>query len=290
MDKILVTGVSGFIGSNLANHLLKDEKNFIYGLDNFSSSTMSNLYPLLKNERFEFIEHDLTNEIALEADYIYHLAGNGDLGHYYNNKYDFILNNIEITKNIVKFSQTQGARLVLLTQYLDYQDHNKKLHKYFDMLKLIENLVLELIENSKINAVFARIDEVYGENLLKSDKRFIPRIIMDILNGKNIELNFEEAFYYTYIQDIVLNLEKLMKTYTDKPIVDLINDNLYLNSDIAKLIITYTKSNSKVILNSAVQYTPKYLPNKNYYDFSCDTTVLDGILKTVNYFRLMYFS
>ena len=52
MDKILVTGVAGFIGSNLAIKLLENENNIVYGIDNFSSSTMSNLYPLLKNERF----------------------------------------------------------------------------------------------------------------------------------------------------------------------------------------------------------------------------------------------
>ena len=54
MDKILITGVAGFIGSNLANKLLEDENNIVYGIDDFSSSTMSNLYPLLKNERFIF--------------------------------------------------------------------------------------------------------------------------------------------------------------------------------------------------------------------------------------------
>ena len=58
MDKILITGVAGFIGSNLALKLLENENNIVYGVDNFSSSNMSNLYPLLKNDRFHFEEWD----------------------------------------------------------------------------------------------------------------------------------------------------------------------------------------------------------------------------------------
>ena len=289
MDKIIITGVAGFLGSNLANHLLNDEKNFIFGLDNFSSSTMSNLYPLLKNDRFEFIEHNLVEDINLEADYIYHLAGNGDLSLYCDNKYDFILNKIEIIKNIVRFCQNKGARLLLTTQNLNYQEHNKKLFKYFDTLKLIENLILELVENNKLNAIIARIDYVYGENMLKNDNRFIAKHLIDILNNNNIELDFDESYYFTYVKDILSNFEKLMKTYSKDTIVDVYSDNLYLKSDIIKLMIAYSKSSSKLTLNSAVQFNPNYTKPKQT-DCTCPTTVLDGVLNMVNYFKLMYFS
>ena len=289
MDKIIITGVAGFLGSNLANHLLNDEKNFIYGLDNFSSSTMSNLYPLLKNDRFEFIEHNLVEDINLEADYVYHLAGNGDLSLYYDNKYDFILNKIEIIKNIVTFCQNKGARLLLTTQNLNYQEHNKKLFKYFDTLKLIENLILELVENNKLNAIVARIDYVYGENMLKNDNRFIAKHLIDILNNNDIELDFDESYYFTYVKDIISNFEKLMKTYSKDTIVDVYSDNLYLKSDIIKLMIAFSKSSSKLTLKSAVQFNPNYTKPKQT-DYTCPTAVLDGVLNMINYFKLMYFS
>lgn len=290
MDKILVTGVAGFLGSNLAKYLLQNERNIVYGIDNFSSSTMSNLYPLLKNERFEFIEHNLHSNIDIEADYVFHLAGNGDLSRYFSDNYNFILNSIEITKNIIEYSKRQGSRLLLTTQYLDYQEYNKNLFKYFDTLKIIENLTLDLIDNNKLNAVIVRLDNVYGENLLKTDERFISRVIVNILNNRDVELNFEQAYYYTYVQDVVLNMDKIIKTFTNDSVIDVINENLYLNSDIAKFIIKYAKSNSKLILNSSIQHTPDYLPAKNKLNLSCDTNILDGILKTVNYFKLMYFS
>ena len=49
MNKILVAGSAGFLGNNLSSILLEDEKNLVYGIDNFSSGDMGLLYKLLRN-------------------------------------------------------------------------------------------------------------------------------------------------------------------------------------------------------------------------------------------------
>ena len=43
MQNILVTGGAGFIGSNLVNELLKDNKNRIFVFDNLSTGRRENL-------------------------------------------------------------------------------------------------------------------------------------------------------------------------------------------------------------------------------------------------------
>ena len=289
MDRILITGVAGFLGSNLAQTLLQDEKNIIYGIDNFSSSSMSNLYPMLKNSRFEFIEHNLKEDISLDVDCIYHLAGNGDFKNYKNDKYNFILDSIETTKNIIEFAQNKGAKLILTTQYHDYQEKNGDMFKYFDYLKLIESLTLELIDKNKLNAVFARLDNTYGQNMIKNDNRFIPKTIVNAIQNIDIELEYDDSYYFTYVQDVVAILIKIMNNYQNESIIDVFNQNLYLKSDIAKLIIAYSKSSSKLILKSNETYTPNY-NNNNPNDFKCETKVIDGIFDTINWFKLMYFS
>ncbi|MBQ8636049.1 NAD-dependent epimerase/dehydratase family protein [bacterium] len=295
MDKILVTGVAGFIGSNLASYLLKNENNIVIGIDNFSSSTMSNLYPLLKNSRFEFLEHDLSKSItSLNTDYVYHLAGCGDLSRYFDNKYEFMLEQIQITKNIINFSIQNGAKLLLTTQNCSYEEQNEKYFKYYDTIRIIQSLVLELIESNKISAVFASLDYVYGENLQKEDSRFISKAIVSASLGQNIVEEYDESFYFTYVGDVVCNLVKLMLNYSTRPIIDICNHNLYLKSDIIKLIINYLKSNSKFETNSISQYNPNYKPEiallDNGIELTCKTPVLEGILKTIQYFKLMYFS
>lgn len=294
MDKILVTGVAGFIGSNLAQRLLENENNIVYGVDNFSSSTMSNLYPLLKNERFHFEEWDLIKPYDFCSDKIYHLAGCGDLKRYFENKYEYILEQIEITKNIISLARKNGAKLILTTQNKDYSSQNKEMFEYYDMLKLIEDLALNLIYEHKLNAIFACIDYVYGKNMQQNDKRIIPTAIINAFNNKDIIEEYDESFYFTHIQDVVLNLEKLMNHYSSRPIVDVFNSSLYLKSDIIKLIFNYIKSSSKLELKTLDSFNPNYSTKPTTLDngviIECKTPVLEGILATIQHFKLMYFS
>lgn len=82
--KILVTGSAGFIASHLIEELLKDENNYIIGIDNFYSGTKENLdfiKSIDNKNRFEFIEADIRNFEQLnkiiknnKIQQIYHLA------------------------------------------------------------------------------------------------------------------------------------------------------------------------------------------------------------------------
>ena len=289
MDKILVTGVAGFIGSNLASYLLENEKNYVIGIDNFSCSTMSNLYPLLKNSRFEFIEHDLKCKLSITPDYVFHFAGNGCFDLYFKDKYNFILNKIEITKNIVELTQSSGAKLFYPIEFIDFQEHNKEYFEYYNCLRLIETLLLQLIDSNNLNCNLIRLCDVYGENMLKNDSRIIPKAINDAFLGNNFNLDYDRSYYFTYIKDVVVNLEKLMNNHIEKSIVEIANKNLYLESDVIKLISSYAKSKAKVSLNSQIQMHPSFSPSDNL-KFECKTNVLDGVLNTVKYFKLMYYS
>ena len=58
--KILVTGVAGFIGSKFSEELLKNKKNYIYGIDNLNSYYSVKLKKLRiknlnKNKNFIYI-------------------------------------------------------------------------------------------------------------------------------------------------------------------------------------------------------------------------------------------
>lgn len=82
--KILVTGSAGFIASHLIEELLKDESNFIIGIDNFYSGTKENLdfiKSIDSKNKFEFIEADIRNFEEInkiikdkKIEQIYHLA------------------------------------------------------------------------------------------------------------------------------------------------------------------------------------------------------------------------
>ncbi len=57
----LITGGAGFIGSNLAEALLKNNAKKVRVLDNFSTGLLKNIEPFKSNPNFEFIEGDIRN-------------------------------------------------------------------------------------------------------------------------------------------------------------------------------------------------------------------------------------
>ena len=83
METALITGVAGFIGSSLAEKLLKD--NFkVIGIDSFTNyySTRikeKNIENCLKHTNFSLIRQDLDSSLDLStifknAEYVFHLA------------------------------------------------------------------------------------------------------------------------------------------------------------------------------------------------------------------------
>jgi len=73
MNKILITGGAGFLGSHLCERLLKDGHEILC-VDNCFTGTKQNIIHLMANPNFEFIRHDVTFPLYLEVDEIYNLA------------------------------------------------------------------------------------------------------------------------------------------------------------------------------------------------------------------------
>ena len=85
MSKIaLITGITGMVGSHLADYLLENTNWFIYGMCRWRSPT-DNVYHLFdranRRDRISFIDGDLTDYLSLQRvieiskpDYVFHLA------------------------------------------------------------------------------------------------------------------------------------------------------------------------------------------------------------------------
>lgn len=75
IENVLITGVSGFIGSNLLDYLLDNTEWSITGVDNLSTGRKANIEHRLSNDRFTFLEKSLFDIDTLKPfQCIFHLA------------------------------------------------------------------------------------------------------------------------------------------------------------------------------------------------------------------------
>jgi len=76
--KALVTGGAGFIGSHLAERLLKDGQKVVV-VDNLSTGSLKNIESFKEKPEFDFVEGDIRNAVLMntlveQCDVVFHLA------------------------------------------------------------------------------------------------------------------------------------------------------------------------------------------------------------------------
>lgn len=119
MDKVnrfFVTGVAGFIGSHLADHLLAEGYSVV-GYDNFSTGLMRNLDGTVKRPGFTLIHGDALNLDALMlamsgCDFVFHLSANADVRFGTEHPKKDIEQNILATFNVLEATRANGIKRV----------------------------------------------------------------------------------------------------------------------------------------------------------------------------------
>ena len=112
--RFLVTGVAGFIGSNLAEALL-DLNCHIRGLDNFSTGTKQNLVGFDGHPNFEFVEGDIRDmATCLRAcngiEYVLHQAAWGSVPRSITMPLEYEEINIKGTLNMMEAARRSGVK------------------------------------------------------------------------------------------------------------------------------------------------------------------------------------
>lgn len=114
MAIVFITGVAGFVGSNLARELLgRDYK--VVGIDNFSQGFERNIEDLSGKQLFSFYQGDVRDkdfilDVSKEADYIVHLAAYKIPR--YGNAMDTLKINTHGTENVLEAAKRNKCKVV----------------------------------------------------------------------------------------------------------------------------------------------------------------------------------
>lgn len=224
----LITGVAGFIGSNLLEFLLKNNQHVV-GIDNFSTGFKENLEEIKSNlersqwEKFTLITGDIRNfddclNVTNGVDYVLHQAALGSVPRSIENPILTNDNNLTGFLNILEASRIHGIkRFVFAASSSTYGD-SKVLPKQENLIgKPLSPYAVTKLVNEIYADVFSRVYgveyiglryfNVFGKRQSKNGpySAVIPRWIDALLSGTEIEIfgDGKTSRDFCYIDNVI---------------------------------------------------------------------------------------
>jgi dTDP-glucose 4,6-dehydratase len=129
---------------------------------------------------------------------------------------------------------------------------------YDESKRFAEAITMAYHRVHKIDIRIVRIFNTYGERMRINDGRVVPNFIYQALNGKPLTIygDGRQTRSFCYIMDLVEGLFRFMLSDVNTPL-NLGNPNEFTILELAKLVIKFTDSKSKVISNPLPVDDPK---------------------------------
>jgi len=283
MKKIVVTGGSGFIGSNLIKFLLK-KKYFVINIDSLKySANPYNTKNLNKNKNYVFFKLDLNNKNKIvkilkkyKPEGIFNLAAETHVDRSIDNPYNFIHSNILGTYNLLEsiLKYKKKIKLVhistdevygdVLVGRSDEEYPYKPSSPYSSSKASSDHLVRAYIRTYKIPAIISNCCNNYGPN--QFPEKLIPKLIFNIINNKPLPIygKGKNSREWMHVQD---HCEALLMIYIKGKIGESYNIGSGVNIkniDIAKKLLLIAKNKSSKI---SEKVKIKFIKDRPGHDF-----------------------
>ena len=265
--RVLVTGGAGFLGSWLCETLIMSGAQ-VTCIDNFTSGQLINIQPLMKNERFRFIEHDITLPIAIDTplEYVFHMASRASPFEFEHFPIQILKANtmgVIVALGIAKkhharivytsTSEVYGNPDIIPTPETCHGDVNPiGLRGCYDEAKRCgEAYVVAYRRQHHLNTRIARIFNTYGPRIRLDGiyGRVIPRFIDQALKGKPLTVfgDGSQTRSFNYVTDQVEGLLRLAAMDTaEGQVINIGNVNEITVLELAKKVIAQTGSLSSI--------------------------------------------
>ena len=316
MDKVIVTGGLGFIGSNLIELLLK--KYYVINLDKVTySSNFYNTKEFLKKKNYKFIKYDINNKkiIKIFNKYkpvgIFNLAAETHVDRSIDSPKSFIESNILGVYNILeafrvfskKIPKTKLIHISTDEVYGDIlfgrSDENypyKPSSPYAASKASSDHLVSSYVRTYNIPAIVTNCSNNYGPK--QHPEKLIPKLIYNILQNKPLPIYGKgtNSREWIYVKD---HCEALIKIFKKGKVGDFYNigsNKNQTNLEICKKLIQLANKNKIIGKNTRIKFVKdrpghdiRYALNssklKNELRWSPRISLSNGLKKTFEWYR-----
>jgi dTDP-glucose 4,6-dehydratase len=307
MERILITGVAGFLGSHLADKFLEEGFEVI-GMDNFITGSPDNIQHLKDKPHFHFIEHDVTEYINIpgKLDYILHFASPASPIDYLRIPIQTLKVGSLGTHNVLGLAKAKKARVLVASTSEVYGDPlvHPQTEDYFgnvnpigprgvyDEAKRFQEAMTMAYHNFHgVDTRIVRIFNTYGPRMRANDGRVIPAFIGQVLRGEDLTVfgDGNQTRSFCYVDDQVKGIYKLLFSDYHLP-VNIGNPEEISILDFAKEIISLSGSDSKIVfkelpVNDPLQRCPDITKAKRILNWTPQVDRKTGMKKTFEYFK-----
>ncbi len=308
MNRFLVSGGAGFIGSHLSERLLR-EGNEVICLDNFFTGHKRNIIHLMDDPRFRLVEHDVTLPYDAEVDEIYNLACPASPIFYQLDPIKTTVTSVLGAINMLNLALRHGAKVmqastsevygdpIVHPQREDYWGHVNPLGPrscYDEGKRVAESLFMSYHHQHDVRIKIIRIFNTYGPSMDVNDGGVVSNFIVQGLRSEDITIYGEgnQTRSFQYIDDMIEGMVRMMATDDSfMGPVNIGNPNEFTMIELARKVIELTGSSSKITYkplpaDDPQQRRPDITRAREYLGgWEPRVQLSDGLVKTIAYFR-----
>jgi UDP-glucuronate decarboxylase len=307
IQRILVTGGAGFLGSCLCERLVAMGHDVIC-LDNFFTSQKSNVAHLLDQPNFELVRHDVTLPIFLEVDQVYNLACPAAPGHYQFNPIKTIKTSVLGSINMLGVAKRCGARILQASTSEVYGD--PEVHPqvecyrgsvnpigiracYDEGKRVAETLFMDYHRSNRVDIRIVRIFNTYGPRMHPYDGRVVSNFIRQAMANEDITIfgDGSQTRSFCYRDDLIDAIIAMMNNPQGfiGP-VNIGNPVEFTIRELAETVIDLCGSSSKLIYrplpdDDPTRRRPDIALAKEQLDWEPVVPLREGLKKTIAWFQ-----
>jgi UDP-glucuronate decarboxylase len=309
INRVLVTGGTGFLGSHLCERLLRDGHDVLC-LDNFYSGAKDNVVHLLDHPHFELMRHDVTFPLYVEVDQIFNLACPASPIHYQKDPVQTTKTSVHGAINMLGLAKRTGARIFQASTSEVYGD--PEVHPqpesywghvnpvgirscYDEGKRCAETLFFDYHRQHAMEIKVVRIFNTYGPRMHPNDGRVVSNFIVQALRGEDITIygDGSQTRSFCYVDDLIEAFVRMMASPAEfTGPVNLGNPGEFTIRELAEMVLSKVGGSSKLKTLPLPQDDPQQRrPDINLAQSALDwhpkVSLEEGLDRTITYFKTL---